>query len=288
MSGNDRLTLADVSLRLGVHYMTVYRYVRTGRLAAVREGTRWVVLESDLRRFDDERHAIAIAPRDGSASDSVVRLVERLLDGDENGAWAIAQESLAGGASPIHVYQELFAPAMRTIGDHWATGDVTIADEHCASVVMTRLIGRGGPLFRSRGTRIGTVVVGAPSGEMHGLATSFAADILRAKRYDVVDLGADVPTDAFVQFVLGTNRLVAIAISVITMQSRPSARQLIVALRRSEVRAPIFLGGSGVDATSARDLGADHWADDISVVGAQRQARLSGRTATSYSARTSD
>ena len=258
--------MAEVAERLGVHYMTVYRYVRTGRLTAQREGAQWVVLESELSRFDVERHAIALAPRDMSVADSIARLAERLLDGDENGAWTIAQESLAGGISPTGVYQELFSPAMRTIGEQWAHDEITVAQEHCASVVMTRLVGRCGPLFRSRGTRIGTVVIGAPTGEMHGLATSFAADILRAKRFDVVDLGANVPTDAFVQCVCGTNRLGAIAISVITVQSRVSAGQLIEALRYAEVRAPIYLGGLGVDATSARELGADHWARDVGVV----------------------
>ncbi len=263
MTDSERLTLANVANLLGVHYMTVYRYVRTGRLAAKREGARWVVLESELSRFDVKRHSIALAPRDGSIADSVARLTQRLLDGDENGAWTIAQESLGGGASPTHVYEELFAPAMHTIGERWANGVITIADEHCASAVMGRLVGRCGPLFRSRGTRIGTVVVGAPAGEMHALATSFAADILRAKRVDVVDLCADVPTDAFVQFVLATNRLVAIAISVTTPQSQPSARELIDALRRSDVRAPIHLGGFGVDEASAHELGADHWAANV-------------------------
>lgn len=266
MTGNDGLSLADVAERLGVHYMTVYRYVRTGRLTAQRKGALWVVLESELSRFDVERHAIALVPRGGSVGDPVSRLAERLLDGDENGAWTIAQESLAGGASPTDVYQGLFAPAMRTIGERWTRGEVTVADEHRASVVMARLIGRSGPLFRSRGTRIGTVVVGAPAGEMHGLATSFAADILRAKRFDVVDLGADVPTDAFVQCVRDTNRLVAIAISVMTPQIRPSAADLIESLRRTDVRVPIYIGGAGVDAASATELGADHWAPDVSAV----------------------
>ena len=266
MTESDRLTLADVAKRLGVHYMTVYRYVRTGRLSAQREGTQWVVLESELSRFDVDRHAIALAPRNGSTGDPIVRLAERLLDGDEFGAWTIAQELLAGGASPTHLYQGLFAPAMRTIGERWARGEVTIADEHRASVVMARLVGRSGPLFRSRGTRIGTVVVGAPAGEMHGLATSLAADILRARRFDVVDLGADVPSDAFVQCVGNTNRLVAVAISVVIQQSRPSAAHLIDALRRADVRVPIYVGGAGVDVASVRELGADHWALDVSDV----------------------
>ncbi len=246
--------------------MTAYRYVRTGRLPAQLEGTQWVVQESELSRFDVARHAIAATPRERSGGDPVVRLVRRLLEGDENGSWAIAQEALSGGATPTYVYQELFAPAMRIIGERWSRGEVTVADEHRASVVMTRLVGRSGPFFRSRGTRTGTVVVGAPAGEMHALATSFAADILRAKHFDVVELGADVPTAAFVQCVHNVNRLLAIAICVVTPISRSSAAELIEALRISEISVPIYLGGAGVDAAVAEALGADLWLPDISVV----------------------
>ena len=266
MIASEQLTLTQVAERLGVHYMTVYRYVRTGRLMAQREGTQWAVLDSELSRLDVERHPRARTPRDGVVVDTVERLSERLLDGDESGAWMIAQESLAGGSAPTHLYDGLFAPAMRMIGERWARGEVSVADEHLASVVMTRLVGRSGPLFRSHGTRNGTIVVGAPAGEMHGLATSFCADLLRARRFDVVDLGADVPHDAFVQCVRGTNRLVAVAISVTTPQSRPSACDLVAALRRGDIHVPLYVGGAGVDAASARELGADHWAPDVDAV----------------------
>ena len=37
------LTLLQVADKLGVHYMTVYRYVRTGRLPATRVGGIWQV-----------------------------------------------------------------------------------------------------------------------------------------------------------------------------------------------------------------------------------------------------
>ena len=37
------LGLQEVADRLGVHYMTAYRYVRTGRLPATRIGAQWWV-----------------------------------------------------------------------------------------------------------------------------------------------------------------------------------------------------------------------------------------------------
>ena len=49
--GIKNLTLHEVAEMLDVHYMTVYRYVHEGHLPATKNGTGWVVKESDVRGF---------------------------------------------------------------------------------------------------------------------------------------------------------------------------------------------------------------------------------------------
>ncbi len=268
MSPQD-YTLTDVAERLGVHYMTAYRYVRTGRLVARQRGSQWLVQEDELRRFE------ASSPRDSGAPPTVSvrarrsavdRLTARLIAGDEAGSWAIAQESLVGGAAPRDVYLDLFGPAMRTIGERWANGHITVADEHRATVVMYRLVGRMGPQFRPRGPRIGSVIVGAPTGELHGLPVALAADLLRAEGFDVIDLGADVPADAFVACALATEDLTAVAISVTARRHRASAATLVQSLRESGLVAPIIVGGSALSEHDALDVGADGWAPDLATL----------------------
>ena len=39
----EPISLQEAASRLGVHYMTAYRYVRTGRLPARRDGAQWFV-----------------------------------------------------------------------------------------------------------------------------------------------------------------------------------------------------------------------------------------------------
>ncbi|HLU43332.1 MAG TPA: helix-turn-helix domain-containing protein, partial [Microthrixaceae bacterium] len=51
MCHDETLNLKQVAQRLGVHYMTAYRYVRTGRLPARREGNVWLVEGADLAAF---------------------------------------------------------------------------------------------------------------------------------------------------------------------------------------------------------------------------------------------
>src|SRR5487761_2306425 len=264
---NERdLTLVDVAQRLGVHYMTAYRYVRTGRLVAHQRGSQWFVREEELVRFEESSRADAErprAPRPRARRSPDDRLSARLIAGDEGGSGASAQEFQVSGATPREVYVDLFAPAMRSIGDRWADGDISVTDEHRASVVMYRLVGRMGPQFRPLGPRAATLIVGAPAGEMHGLPVALVADLLRAEGFDVIDLGADVPADAFAACASATEGVAAVVISVTAAQHRGSTATLVARLRDEGLSAPIVVGGAALNERAAEDIGADGWAPDV-------------------------
>ena len=242
-----------------VHYMTVYRYVRTGRLPATKRDGEWVVSARDVDRLLE--HGTAAAGRGNTAHGRrVPELVDRLVAGDEPGAWTLVQSVLAGGTSPSDLYMQVLVPALRLIGERWEHGALSVADEHCATAIMHRLIGRAGPLFRRPGRSRGIVVLGAPEGELHAMPTALAADLLRASGFVVIDLGANVPTQSFVECVQRLPRVVAVGVTVTTPERRDAAARLVAAMRQAGVNVPILVGGSGIDEASAEDLGADGWA----------------------------
>ncbi|HEY6377740.1 MAG TPA: cobalamin-dependent protein [Candidatus Dormibacteraeota bacterium] len=255
------VSLREASAQLGLHYMTVYRHIRTGRLPAHRNGSTWEVDVADLARFTAGRRAPTGTRGRPVHARRVPDLAARLVEGDEAGAWTLVESVSGAGATPQAVYIDLFVPALRRIGELWERGEIGIAEEHRATVVMQRLVGRMGPRFRRPGRPRGTIVLGAPEGELHGLPTALVADLLRVQGFVVVDLGANVPTDSFVDCVL---RLPALAVGVaVTMPGRlPAARRLVRALRRAGVRAPILVGGAGITEAEATRIGADLWARD--------------------------
>ena len=153
------LTLRECADRLGVHYMTAYKYVRMGRLPAVKVGSEWRVLESDLAAF------LGADPVASGPSPWADRLAGRLLVGDQAGAWSVLEAAMSSGLDPGDVYLEVLAPALRAIGDGWRAGIVSIAAEHRASAVADGLIGRLGPRFTRRGRKRGRVLIGSPPGE---------------------------------------------------------------------------------------------------------------------------
>jgi excisionase family DNA binding protein len=261
------LTLQQAADTLGVHYMTAYRYVRTGRLPAVKVGVEWRVDEGDLAKIrsgpqtdrSQNGRPQASGPKHRPRRWAVEQLMARLVVGDEPGVWAVIESSLASGAEPGEIHLNLLAPALALIGDRWATGEVTVAEEHQASVVAQRVIGRLGPMFARRGRRRGTVVIGTPAGELHSLPGAMVADELRAARFDVIDLGSNMPAQPFGEAAGLAIRLVAVLIGA-TIAQDEAISEVVAAARAVVPGVPVLVGGAAVsDKASALALGADGW-----------------------------
>ena len=251
----DSLTLHEVADELGVHYMTVYRYVRLGYLPAEKEGGSWRVKRSDLDAF-----VASPAPSAGRGQTDTPwdeRLVQRLLAADQAGAWKVVEAAQAGGMSLGDIYREMIVPAMRLVGERWIEGSVSIAQEHAASQVAIRIVSRLSAQISRRGVSKGIIVLGTPATELHALPLMIAADLIRLEGFEVLDLGSNLPADSFAETAARQQRLVAIGISATAPDQADAIQETIAELRR-QVDVPIFLGGSAIDGPKhAQLLGAD-------------------------------
>ena len=257
----DTLGLKEAADQLGLHYMTVYRYVRTGRLPASRDGLVWRVRALDVKALQVAQLPPSLR-RSGSmvAEQSKEALEARLLAGDGSGAWWLIEERLGAGMDPAEVLTGLLSPAIRSIGSRWAEGDLTVADEHRATAVAQRIIGRLGFRFGRPGHTRGTVVLTSPAGDLHMLPVAIVADLLRWRGFEVVELGANTPADALVNSLGSVDRLVAVGIASTTTGLDEEIIRTVKAVRARCPDATVLLGGSAIrSAAHSRQLGADIW-----------------------------
>jgi excisionase family DNA binding protein len=267
---DELLGLPDAAAALGVHYMTAYRYVRTGVLDAHQAGGQWRVRPSAITAFRDARANRAPAtrrtpPRTGSAPSTdrtrLHALADRLTAGDEGGAWRIVDHAVAAGWDPHDIYLDLIGASMQEIGDRWEAGTVTVADEHRASVVASRVMGRLGAVQTAApGRSRGSVIVGAAPGDRHALPSALLADLLRLRGVRVVDLGADTPPEHLAEAAGQEDRLLAVGICATTPLDPSSSEQVRRAVHLVQERAgvPVLLGGRAVGSDAAGRAGADH------------------------------
>jgi excisionase family DNA binding protein len=245
------LTLHEAAERLGVQYATAERYIRSGRLPAVKSGSVWLVDPRALSRLNDE----PTAPRRRTSGAGA--LADRMVAGDERGAWSLLESALAHGTTRESIVLELLTSAMQSIGDGWASGHLTVADEHQGSAVAARLNARLGARWSGPRRAARLVVLAAPSGEQHALPVAMAANVLRWRGYRVRELGADTPPFAAADAARAPDVL-ALGLVCSGARGMGALAKTMRAVRAAAPQVPIVLGGREIaDARHARDLGAD-------------------------------
>ena len=265
------LTLHEAADLLGVHYMTAYRYVRLGLLPAQKVAGSWHVTAADVAAFQDHDEGRGRAQHvdtNGAGRSGRPRapwgerIEARLVAGDARGAWGVVEAALTAGSSLEDIYLDVLTPALTSIGERWASGELDISIEHRASGIAMRLIGRLGPRFARRGRTRGSIVVGAPEGERHVLPMAMAADLIRQRGWEVSDLGGDLPPKSFVHAVAAAGPdLVAVAISVSIDHHLVALATTIDAIRRTVPGVHVVVGGHAIAGEEhARVLRADRYA----------------------------
>ncbi|MBM3675591.1 MAG: hypothetical protein FJW88_11745 [Actinobacteria bacterium] len=256
---DDLIGLRAAAEQLGVHYMTVYRYVRLGTLPARKVKGAWQVRLADLWGVASRDEA---GPGPGGVQwgPYCAELRDRAVAGDEPGAWSVVERARVSGATAEDIHLKLIAPVLAGIGDAWGAGELDIATEHRASGVATRLIGRLGPSLARRGRKSGTVIIGAAAADHHSIPLAILGDIVRGRGLNVVDLGANTPAATFLDTARAYDNIVAVAIGVGSDDSIESARHTARLFHNELPGSRVFIGGSAItDEREARVLGADEY-----------------------------
>ena len=246
----SELSLQQVADRLGVHYMTAYKYVRMGRLHAEKHGASWVVLEEDLERFLTRPEA-----GEGSLASWSRDFEILILRGDTTAGWTLVEQALGSGVGPEQVILEVMNPALRRIGEKWARGEIDVYDEHLATATMRRLLARLSPTLNRRGNKRGRVLVAMAEGEMHDLGAEILSEILRGAHYDALSLGANTPPQSIARAVAQLNDLDAVFIGA-TMDVT-SLIASIAAVRDVDPTVVVLVGGGAFVGGPVEGVDAD-------------------------------
>ena len=255
----ELLTLQEAADKLKVHYMTAYRWVRRGELPAFKAGGRLRVRASDVEGFVQQRRVDVVLPSSGRTDwpTHIDRLVALLIEGRALDAAHLVRKVIADGAPAGQVYLELLTPALHRIGDAWAAGEISVAEEHRASEICSGILARNSDAFRRRGPSRGTAVTLTPPDELHGLPSAMVADFLRAGGYDVHHLGVNVPI-ADLRLFLQVVPCDVLCVSITTQIGAPKVYAEIVEAAREGSAGVVIFGGRGTDAELVEQAGAVH------------------------------
>jgi len=211
-------------------------------------------LSQGLSAAEAARAAIEEAPAPEniatrSLADSAADLQRALERYDEQAANSIVDSALSN-LSTETALGEVVMPVLREVGERWAAGELTIAQEHFATNVLRgRLLG----LARGWGHGNGPIaLLACTSGEQHDLPLMLFGISLRAAGWRIVFLGADIPASTIEQ----AAESIAPAAVVIAATLPEPLLAVETELAALAARVPVAIGGRAADAILAERVGA--------------------------------
>ena len=133
----------------------------------------------------------------GDWSSELESLLGCLLKGDSTGARRMAEESAPEAGDLPKFYVDRVQPVMYRIGDLWAEGEVSVAQEHMATALISRIMAATYQRFELFKPSKGKVVVACATDEFHEIGARTVADLLELDGWDVMFIGANVPEEDF-------------------------------------------------------------------------------------------
>jgi DNA-binding transcriptional MerR regulator len=198
------------------------------------------------------RQALIGEPVTEGAAPVLESLADELRDAldrfDEDAANR-ALDRLIAAVSVETLMREVLLPYLRSLGDRWASGDVSVAQEHFASALLRgRLLG----LARGWGTGSGPkLVLACPPGEEHDLGLIMFGIAASRRGWRITYLGQDTPFST----IEATIEAVAPELVVFAVAAGTSLGQNARAIRALAKRVPVAVGGAGTTEDEARRLG---------------------------------
>jgi trimethylamine corrinoid protein len=119
----------------------------------------------------------------------------------------------------------------------------------------------------------GKIVIGTVEGDIHDIGKNLVASILSANGFDVVDLGADVKLEKFIEKAEEVNADL-ICLSALLTTTMTGQKRLIERLKEKGLygQYKVMVGGAPVNQKWADDIGADGYSENaLTAVGAAKK-----------------
>ena len=187
-----------------------------------------------------------------------------VLAGDTERAVELAREALATGADVLVCIDDGFVAGIREVGRLWAEGEYFLPELVQGAEAMKAAMAVLRPELRKLGAgreQRTRVVLGTVQGDIHDIGKSLVGTVLEANGFEVVDLGRDVPDEAFVDEVASSGpRMLGLSALLTTTMSGQG--RVIELLRERGLRdaVVVLVGGAPVTRRFAEEIGADGYA----------------------------
>ena len=191
---------------------------------------------------------------------------QNLIKGDAKATTDGTREALARNVPAETILRDALIPGMEEVGDLFARGEYFVPELLFSARAMSAAVDAMRPeLVKGGYEPAGKVVMGTVKGDLHDIGKRLVSMMLEGSGFEVVDLGADVAPERFVEAARESGaKLVGLSTLLTTML--PAMAATVRAIRQGGLgeKVRVMVGGAPVTESFAQQIGADGYADDAS------------------------
>ena len=191
------------------------------------------------------------------------KLYDAVLNGDAKTAVAVTREAIAENIDPLQLISGTMVPAMDEVGKRYEEEEYFVPELLLSARAMKGSLELLRPLLAERGAKpTGTVAIGTVKGDLHDIGKNLVASLLEGGGFEVIDLGADVPPEKFIEAVREKGAQI-VCLSALLTVTMPSMKTTIEAMKQAGVReqVKVLVGGAPVTQQYADNIGADGYGE---------------------------
>lgn len=260
---------------MGVSESSLKRWCDRGALATQRTagGHRKIPVSSVVQFLRENRRELVrpeviglptgVQTAAESLSAAVGTLAEQLVAGEAETCRRIAFGVYLGGHSLAKMGDELFRPALSSLGTQWQTGDLEIYEEHRAVEIIVGLLHELRFTLAAPLDSAPFALGGALAGDTYGLPTQMVELSLLDAGWRATSLGTSLPF-CTLQNAIEKHRPQLFWLSISQMPGHSQAVAELNAFSEAASRlTPVFLGGRGLTPELRQQLRFSTQCDNI-------------------------
>lgn len=198
------------------------------------------------------------------AAEIVNEISEFLQKGRAKNVKKLVQQALDEGVDAKEILEEGLLSRMMTIGGKFKRNEVFVPEVLVAARAMNAGVTILEPKLIEIGNEpIGKAVIGTVKGDLHDIGKNLVVMMMKGAGFEIVDLGTDVPAEAFVDKAeeIGAD---VIGMSALLTTTMPNMKDILDVLEERGLRDKyiVMAGGAPVNQAFADQIGADYYTED--------------------------
>ncbi|GAH44923.1 unnamed protein product [marine sediment metagenome] len=191
-------------------------------------------------------------------------LADEVQKGNSESVEELTKRALSQDISAEDILNNGLVAGMNIVSEKFKNNEIFIPEVLISAKSMYSGLGIIKPLLAEANVQSkGKVVIGTVKGDLHDIGKNIVAMLLQGAGFDVVDLGADVPKEKFLEFVKN-ERVDILGMSALLTTTMIYMKETIEALKNAGLRenVKVIIGGAPVTESYAAQIDADGYAPD--------------------------